>query len=381
MQKSDIKIGFVTSDDPRNRRAWSGTLYRMLTAMEKQFATVDVLGPIPFSKYYSLVLRLKNIQHKILYGKKFDRPHSKIRSKYYAKKVKQKITGKDYDILFAPAGSSKTAYLETNIPICHLSDTSYNQIKNYYNSFSNISSKSIEEANYIEQRALDNAAIQVFSSDWAAGYAKSYYKARNTKVVKFGANIDAPPSKNEIVKEYSGEIKLLFLGVDWKRKGGDIVLETIDILSQKYDNFHLTVCGCVPPKKHPKMTVIPFLDKNKEEDRAKFHQLLCDSHILFVPTRAEAYGIVFCEASAYGLTVVTTATGGVTSIIKDDINGYCLPQEAKPEEYAKKISTLFDNLDTLKRLSISSRDRYDTELNWDVWAIKMRELFSNTLKK
>ena len=38
-------------------------------------------------------------------------------------------------------------------------------------------------------------------------------------------------------------IKILFVGLTWKRKGGDIVLETIDILDKKGYNVDLTVCG------------------------------------------------------------------------------------------------------------------------------------------
>ncbi len=381
MKENNITVAYVSSDNPRDRRSWSGTHYRMLSALQNEFSNVEVIGPFRLHFLLSFFLKLRNLKHKVYYGKKYDRAHCHLRSKYYARIVSKRIKNKNIDVIFAPVGCTEIAHLNTTIPICHLGDSSFNQIKDYYKSFSGISKKSIDEANTIEQRSISNSAVQVFSSEWAATYATSYYNAKNAVVVGFGANIDIPPKKDKIIKDYSGTINILFLGVDWTRKGGDIVLDTIEILSKKHENFHVTVCGCIPPKKHPKMTVIPFLNKNQENDRITFDDLLCKSHILFVPTRADCTPIVFCEASAYGITTITTDTGGVTSIIKDGINGYALPIQAKPEDYADKISSLIENPKTLERLSLSSRERYDSDLNWDVWGKRMREILTTISKQ
>ncbi len=377
MKKENITVGYLSSKNPKDRRSWSGTHYRMLCALEKEFDNIEIIAPLRLHFSLSFFLKLKNFGNKILYKKKYNKAHCKLRSKYYANIISKRIKGKNIDVLFAPVGCVEIAYLETDIPICYLSDTTFNQIKGYYGSFSGISQKSIEEANLIEQRSIDNSHVQVFSSDWAANYAKEYYKAKKPIVIKFGANIDAPPPKQDIVKDYNGNINILFLGVDWERKGGDIVLDTIKKLEKKHHNFHLTVCGCTPPEKHPKMTVIPFLNKNKKEDRTVFNQLLSESHILFVPTRADCTPIVFCEANAYGMPVITTDTGGVTSVIEQGVNGYALPKDAEAEEYAEKISYLLNNVETLKKLSISSRNQFEKELNWDIWGSKMKKLFEN----
>ena len=57
-------------------------------------------------------------------------------------------------------------------------------------------------------------------------------------------------------------VNILFLGVDWYRKGGDLVYDTFLKLIEAGYNIHLTVCGCVPPVKHAKIKVIPFLRNN-----------------------------------------------------------------------------------------------------------------------
>jgi glycosyltransferase involved in cell wall biosynthesis len=93
-----------------------------------------------------------------------------------------------------------------------------------------------------------------------------------------------------------------------------------------------------------------------------------------LPTRAECYGIVFCEASAYGLPVVTTNTGGVSGAVKDGVNGFLLSVDADADEYAIKIMELFSNDEKYYSLVKSSRDLFEKKLNWDAWALEVKKI-------
>ena len=97
-----------------------------------------------------------------------------------------------------------------------------------------------------------------------------------------------------------------------------------------------------------------------------------------MPTRAECYGIVFCEANAYGLPVITTDTGGVSSIIENGVNGFMLPFEAKSEEYYKVIADLISDDLKLRRMSETSRKKYLKDLNWKQWGKQMKEILIQT---
>ena len=116
------------------------------------------------------------------------------------------------------------------------------------------------------------------------------------------------------------------------------------------------------------MSVIRHLDKNDPSQRARLTDLFLSSDFLLLPTRAESYGIVFCEASAFGLLSVTTATGGVPTIVRDGENGALLPLDAGPDDYATVIRRLYEQPDELAALSASSRAAFETRLNWDTWA-------------
>src|SRR5207237_7156448 len=161
----------------------------------------------------------------------------------------------------------------------------------------------------------------------------------------FGANVDRDdvPKNDEVLsRRVTGGhgLNLLFLGVDWKRKGGEIAFEALLDLERRGIDAQLTVCGCVPPPefRHARMHVIPFLDKNDKAQRERFVDLLWASDLLFVPTRADCSPIVFSEASAYGLPIVSTATGGVPEIVHDGENGILLPRSARGAEYAERIA-------------------------------------------
>ena len=127
------------------------------------------------------------------------------------------------------------------------------------------------------------------------------------------------------------------------------------------------------------MTVIPFLDKNDPDQSQILIENYLSADIFLLPTRSECYGIVFCEASAYGLPSLTTATGGVPDVVRDGENGFCLPLEADGSAYADKIEMILADRSAFEALRRSSRDLYETQLNWDIWGAQiMAELQSLT---
>jgi glycosyltransferase involved in cell wall biosynthesis len=113
----------------------------------------------------------------------------------------------------------------------------------------------------------------------------------------------------------------------------------------------------------------------------KLENLYKRSHLFFLPTRAECFGIVFCEANSYGIPVISTDTGGVSSVIQNDINGYLLALSATHKDYYEEIVKLLINRNKLKEISISSREKYLRDLNWGIWGIQMKEIITATYNK
>jgi glycosyltransferase involved in cell wall biosynthesis len=84
-----------------------------------------------------------------------------------------------------------------------------------------------------------------------------------------------------------------------------------------------------------------------------------------LPTKAEASAIVFCEATAFGVPIVTYDTGGTAEYVKKGINGLCLHRDSGAADFASAIRTLLDAR-TYESLALRAFDEYRTRLNWGV---------------
>ena len=380
--KEKLTVGYLTSKNPKDKRSWSGTHFKMYESLMKEVDEVYLIAPIKYNLMIKSMLLVNTVINQLFFFKRYDRSHSLILSKFYASQIKKKLENKKIDVIFAPVAATEIAYLESSIPICYLSDSSFGQLNNYYDYFSNISDFSFKEGDLIEKYAIKKAVTHVYSSTWAAEYVINNYKVDKSSVftVKFGANLDFIPQRANLNKEFNSTINFLFLGVDWERKGGAIVVETFRILINKGYDITLTICGCIPNllTNDDKIKIVPFLDKNKGEECDVLVNILQNTHLLFVPTRADCTPIVFCEANAFGIPVITTDTGGVTSIIENGINGFTLPLTATPADYVAIIQSLLDDRGQLSTLALNARKKFENELNWDIWGRKMREILRLT---
>lgn len=116
------------------------------------------------------------------------------------------------------------------------------------------------------------------------------------------------------------------------------------------------------------MKVIPFLNKNKETDLKELAAIFKNSHFLFLPSKAECFGIVFCEASAYGVPSISRNTGGISNAIVSGLSGFCLEPNATSEKYFELLQNYIEHPELYRELSNSSRKAYIEKLNWNVWA-------------
>ena len=377
-----LKIALVSAADPRDRRTWSGSTFFMGAALERQVGRVDYIGPIAIPGQM-FKLKLARMTHRIS-GKRTYPFRTLSAARYFAKHISRKLGEQSYDLIFAPAASVEIAYLETEIPIVYVSDATFALMQEVYPIFSSMPQKAVDAENFFERAALNKADLILFPSRWAAGSAVDHYAIDRDKisVIPFGANLDREPQRQTVVgKTVDGEIKILFLAKEWVRKGGGIALDTLRHLEQMGVAAELTVCGVTPPatETHPHMRVVPYLNKNIPGERKQFERILAEAHLLLLPTRTECYGVVFCEANAYGLPVFATRVGGIPAIVEDGLNGYLLPLEAGGEDFAERIATVGLNPETYQSLNRGARERYEQVLNWDAWAQSVRTAIRDNL--
>jgi glycosyltransferase involved in cell wall biosynthesis len=382
-----LQIAYYSVNDPLDKRSWSGITYYLGQSLQRNIGDVDFLGPVKFPYWLDKILRGIAKFHRVVFKKEFYAKYSLIQNWYSTWYLTQKMKGRQYDLICAPASSSALAYFRTELPLFHVHDGTFKVLTQSYKEFEKVSRISLWTGEYLERRALKKSDFIVYASHWAAESAIHDYHVRPEKLFirPLGANMDFAPGREIIFeKENNPVLTLLYLAVEWERKGGSIAFEALQYLHEGCGmQARLIVCGCIPPVEFqdPFMEVIPFLDKNKQGDHERFVHLLSSVHFLILPTRADCSLLVACESNAYGVPAITTATGGVPDVVIDGINGYCLPYAEKGPGYGKLIAEIFRDKERYHDLIESSRKRYEEQLNWDRWAEDFREIYPRVIRE
>lgn len=377
--KPTIRVGFLSAHNYLDLTQWSGTLFYMQQALTQNGVHVTHLGtPKVYPSWQRKLLYYREYFKDALVPRSF---HPPVQQQWLSQ-VEKQICQSDCDFIVAPIASKEIAALNTSVPIIYLSDTTarlFCQEQHYtyvQGQKSQMNQAALAEIETFEAIALTKAEHVIYPSQWAAQSAIEDYGVASSKVsvIPFGANLEHAPTAAEVSKNRQTNpldpYRLLFIGMDWQRKGGEIAFQTLLNLLHRNINAELVVVGTVPPPHihHEKLTVIPHLDKNSPRQRQRLNQLLEQSHFLLLPSRAECYGIVLCEASAFGLPVLTTAVGGISTIVKDGRNGYKLPLNASSSDYGDRLVQALTDPAHYQQLTLLSRTEYDQRLNWNSWA-------------
>lgn len=373
-----MRIGFAGRWDPLDKKSWSGTYYYSYQQLKKYGAVEIFHFPYPSGLKNYLINFYKN-PNKLFFKKNTAVEFLKPYAKHYSRQLEQALIKNKVDVLFVPAAPQLIAYLDASLPIVFMTDATFQQIQGYYDTWENFASSNIKQGIELDRLAFEKATHCMLASDWCKQSAIKDYGVKEEKisVVPLGANLDHIPAVDEIDFNRN-RCNLLFLGVEWKRKGGDLALKTFQLLKQKRIEPTLHIVGCVPPidTSEKGIFVTPYLDKHKPADLEKLHQLFLKTDFLLLPTRAEAAGLVFCEASAYGVPSVSTNTGGVPTYVENNVNGLLLPPEADAYAYTDAILKLYSGITTMQNLRRNSRMRFEEQLNWDVWGNSFQQIIN-----
>ncbi|MBW4554044.1 MAG: glycosyltransferase family 4 protein [Aphanocapsa sp. GSE-SYN-MK-11-07L] len=379
-----MRIAYVTPFDARNLTAqnnWSGTGYYIAQSIQSQSIPIDYIGPLQ-NRFPLQVLSKCKSRYYSFSRKNYIKYVDPLILRNYARQISEKLDDIESDVVFS-AASDSIAYLDCDQPIAFWADATFANLIDFYPVYSNLCKESFYNAHLVQSTSLEKSKLAIYSSDWAAQTAIDYYNAdpEKVKVVPFGANVESNKSFDEIKALIESrpidQCKLLFLGVDWLRKGGDVALEVAKQLNRSGLNTELTLIGCQPIDQEPLPSYIKplgFINKSTPEGKAILYQLIADSHFLILPSIADCTPIVFCEANAFGVPCISRKIGGIPTMIRDNLNGKLFDQDADSNEYCEYIYNIFTNYARYKELALSAFNEYESRLNWRVSGKRIKEL-------
>lgn len=186
---------------------------------------------------------------------------------------------------------------------------------------------------------LTDAVVEEISKDYGVPHDK-IRKGRLPFSVDLG--LFAPsPNRNDDV------IKILFVGSDFQRKGGDVLLDWF----VKQNELHLQMT--MVTSHHPGNFKNVTIQTNIQYGETK-HVELFESHDIFVlPTKCDAYPSVVGESACAGLAILTTKNAlGAPEVIQNGVNGYICDSQ---EELLNQLSMLVQNKTLIESMKQSSR--------------------------
>ena len=371
-----LRIAYITSEEKNNIKHWSGSSYNIYKCLKKtknEITWYSTSNPLIYKLLFFWEIFLR------FFGINYDRSRSKSVSKFYSKKIKKFIANSNFDCIFVHQ-CSLVSFLNTNIPIYIWTDLTYDLYQKDYLKYKN--SISIKNGNLLDSLALKKAKKIFYTSVYAKKNAVKKYNIENTKieVIPFGSNFEYNFNKKSIYKLINARkiskkknIRFLSIGVDWYRKGMDDTIKVIDLLNKKGFKCSLSIVGCYPPKNIKILNFIKlhgYLNKELNSDRNKLKKLFKDSHFFILMSKAEALGVVFNEASSFGLPSIAPNIGGISSTIDND-GGILVKKNERAQTIANKISKLLNNKNLYKKKSILSFSRYQNKNNWNIIASKL----------
>ncbi len=286
-----MRIQYVAEWNLRDRtKSWSGTTYYLRDALEKRSQILNI--DANFSKTTRALAKV----HKKLnsqYDTNFDVKLLSRRSNRLARKL-------DFTIPTIEIGDcvdAKNAYVYQDLNLEALNYVKTNMPRAFAASgFQNISAKDLDERTKF-QNILYGKGLNIFSmSHWLADFINSKTPFTAHYV---GGGINSKPIRLDY---HTRKKQVLFVGRDFERKGGSLVVSAFMQVLKKIPTAKLVIVGpATRPSSVPNSDNIEFLG---DVPYGKVSELMTTSSVLCMPSIFEAYGLVFVEAMANGMSII-----------------------------------------------------------------------------
>lgn len=183
--------------------------------------------------------------------------------------------------------------------------------------------------------------------------------------VHIGANVDIGPVDTSLARY--GAQHILFVGVEWERKGGPAMVEAFLEVLRDFPEARLTIVGCSPAVSHPRITVAGRVSREAMPAYFTAASAFC------MPSVIEPLGIAAVEASLFRLPVIATRIGGFFETVTDGETGILVTPN-DPAALAGAMRRLFGDPEVARRMGLAGFNRNRTVFDWDEVGRRLRSI-------
>jgi glycosyltransferase involved in cell wall biosynthesis len=224
---------------------------------------------------------------------------------------------------------------------------------------------------FARERAVYRGAalLATFSENAARSLVRDYgIDPSRVRVVGAGANVfpETAPRRDD------GQT-ISFVGYDFARKGGLVLLEAFRILRGRLPRARLLVAGAPPPERIPER--VAFLGP---VEPAELPALLAQSTVFALPTLQEPFGLAFLDAMACGIPCVGSRVEAVPEIVRDGETGLLVPP-GDPVALAAALERLLGDPARARAMGARGRARIFAGGLWTHVAARLERALADAL--
>lgn len=187
------------------------------------------------------------------------------------------------------------------------------------------------------------------------------------KIIVAGVGTNIPYDrlkKIPIVPERYYQKRILFVGEEWDLKGGEELFSAFKKVRERIGGATLTIAGCHPGIICPGVEVLGKI--NYEELIKQYAR----ASVFCLPSKHEAFGVVFIEAMASGLPVIALNLSEAPDFVKNNETGFLVEHNDKAGLVEVLLRMLTDPglcMSFAERARVLAEERY----NWNVVSNKI----------
>jgi glycosyltransferase involved in cell wall biosynthesis len=209
----------------------------------------------------------------------------------------------------------------------------------------------------MERELYAGATVNFVSSGFAAASVIEDYGVSAARVECVFSGCNVPPGGDGA---RTGRV-ILFVGVDWERKGGPELVAAFRAVRAARPDAELWIVGCSPTLSEPGVKVCGRLAPEEVADCYRRADVFC------LPSRMDPAASVLAEAASMGLPVVATRVGGNAERVEDGVTGFL----CEPVELAERLARLLADAELRRRFGAAGRALANERFTWEAVCGKM----------
>jgi glycosyltransferase involved in cell wall biosynthesis len=221
----------------------------------------------------------------------------------------------------------------------------------------------IERAKLFVHRAAMRRARRITTwSQWAKDSLVRDYgvMADAVTVIPPGATLANFPDPSARPQRRPGPMRILFVGGDFTRKGGDLLLDVFRQHLRGSSELHLVTAADIASGDGV------WVHRGVTPHSPALLALYADADVFALPTRADCFGVVLAEAMAASLPIVTTRVAAIPEAVSDGESGFVI-EAGDGEALRDRLQRLASSPDLRTRMGRCSRrigeERFDMDKN------------------